>query len=94
MDECKPQYFKKGGLSVIELLVRIFDVCQETGRVPEECDSACIVLFYKGKGSGYECRNSSSISLLSVVSKVYWRVLMEGIRSKVGDVISHVQRGF
>ena len=42
----------------------------------------------------YECSNFRGISLLSVVGKVYGRVLINRIRDKTENVISEVQGGF
>ena len=55
---------------------------------------AVIVPLYKGKGDVYECGNYRGISLLSVVGKVYGRVLINRIRDKTEGVISEVQSGF
>ena len=49
---------------------------------------------YKGKGDVYECSNFRGISLLSVVGKVYGRVLINRIRDKIENVIAEVQSGF
>ena len=46
----------------------------EVGIVPEDYRSAVIISLYKGKGKRTECKNYSSISLLSVVGKVLFRV--------------------
>ena len=43
---------------------------------------ACMVPLYKGKGDMYECSNFRGISLLSVVGKVYGRVIINRIRDK------------
>ena len=42
----------------------------------------------------YECSNFRGISLLSVVGKVYGRVLINRIRDKTENVIAEVQGGF
>ena len=42
---------------------------------------ACIVPLYKGKGDRYECSNSRGVSLLSVVGKLYGRVLIKRARA-------------
>ena len=55
---------------------------------------ACMVPLYKGKGDVYECSNFRGISLLSVVGKVYGRVLINRIRDKTENVIAEVQGGF
>ena len=53
-----------------------------------------MVPLYKGKGDMYEFSNFRGISLLSVVGKVYGRVLINRIRDKTENVISEVQGGF
>ena len=42
----------------------------------------------------YDCSNFRGISLLSVVGKVYGRVLINRIRDKIENVIAEVQGGF
>ena len=56
---------------------------------------ACMVPLYNGKGDVHECSNFRGISLLSVVEKVYGRILMNRIRDKTENVIvEEVQSGF
>ena len=55
---------------------------------------ACMVPLYEGKGDVHECSNFSGISLLSVVGKVYGRMLINRIRDKIENVIVEVQSGF
>ena len=43
--------------------------------------AACIVPLYKGKGVKCECSNSRGIGLLSVVSKLFGRVLLKRVRA-------------
>ena len=50
--------------------------------VPVDWVIACMVLLYKGKGDVHECINFGGISLLSVVGKVYGRILINRIRDK------------
>ena len=78
----------------MEWLVRLFNICFITSMVPMDWMCACIVPLYKGKGDVYECGNSRGISLLSVVGKVYGRVLINRIRDKTESVIAEVQGGF
>ncbi|MCP4254321.1 MAG: hypothetical protein GY775_13120, partial [Candidatus Scalindua sp.] len=58
LDGCEVECLKKGGVSVVEWLCRLFNVCFMTGVVPIDWCSACIVPLYKGKGDRYECSNS------------------------------------
>ena len=53
-----------------------------------------MVPLYKGKGDVHECSNFRGISLLSVVRKVYGRVLVNRIRDETENVIMEVQSGF
>ena len=50
VDEIVGEYLKRGGESVIEWLVRMFNGCFREGVVPKEWKSVCIVPWYKGKG--------------------------------------------
>ena len=67
-------------VTVLEWLVRLFNVCFMLSIVPVDWVIACMVPLYKGKGDTYECSNFRGISLLSVVGKVYGRVLINRIR--------------
>ena len=65
--------------------------------VPVDLVISCLVPLYKGKGTVHECSNFKpfrGISLLSVVGKVYGRVLINRIRDKTENVIAEVQSGF
>ena len=66
---------KKGGGAMIEWLVRLLDSCFVAREVPADCRMAVIVPIYKGKGDKHVCGNYRGISLLSIVGKVYVRVL-------------------
>jgi hypothetical protein len=94
LDGCPSELLKKGGRAVVEWLVRLMNVCFREGRVPTDWSDACIVPLYKGKGDKYVCSNFRGISLLSVVGKVYGRVLIERIRRETESVIGEEQCGF
>ena len=94
VDGVRAEMLKEGGVTVLEWLVRLFNVCFVLSMVPVDWVCACIVPLYKGKGDVYECSNSRGISLLSVVGKVYGRVLINRIRDKTESVIAEVQSGF
>ena len=55
---------------------------------------ACTVPLYKGKGDKCECSNSRGISLLSVVGKLYGRVLIKRDRGRTECAIGEEQCGF
>uniref|UniRef100_A0A3P9JM39 ribonuclease H n=1 Tax=Oryzias latipes TaxID=8090 RepID=A0A3P9JM39_ORYLA len=56
--------------------------------------SACVVPLYKGKGDKYECGSFRGISLLSVVGKVYGRVLINRVVEGTECMIGEEQCGF
>ena len=52
---------------------------------------ACIVSLYKGKGDTCACSNSRGISLLSVVGKLFGRVLIKRVRAGTKCAIGGLQ---
>ena len=81
-------------MTVLEWLVRLFNICFMLSIVSVDWVIACMVPLYKGKGDMYECGNFRGISPLSVVGKVYGRVLINRIRDKTENVIAEVQGDF
>lgn len=94
LDGCVVECLKCGGVKIIEWLVRVLNVCFESGIVPVDWVSACIVPLYKGKGDKYECTSYRGISLLSVVGKVYGRILIKRVRGCTEGMIGEEQCGF
>lgn len=94
LDGCVVECVKKGGMVMGEWLVRLLNVCFSAGEVPSEWCDACIVPLYKGKGDKSVCGNSRGISLLSVVGKLYGRILIKRIRSATDEAIGEEQCGF
>ena len=94
MDGMRVEMLKEGGVTVLECLVTVFDICFMLSLVPMDWVIAYMVPLYKGKGDLHKCSNFRGISLLSVVGKVYGRVLINRIRDKTENVIAKVQSGF
>ena len=65
LDGFPVECLKKGGMAVLEWLVRLLNVSFDMGVVPMDWRCACKVPLYKGKGDKCECSNSRDISLLS-----------------------------
>lgn len=63
------EYLMKGGGSVVDQLVRIFNVCMVQGAVPEDWHNACITQLYRGKRDKSEYSVYNHTSLLSVPGK-------------------------
>ena len=85
LDGFPVECLRKGGTAVLESRYLSLDM----GVVPMDWRGACIVPLYKGKGDKCECSNSRSISLLSVVGKLYSRVqfirVMAGTKCAIGE---------
>ena len=81
----------KGGMAVLEWLVGLLNLCFDMGVVPMEWRGDCIVPLYKGKGNKCECSNSRGISLLSVVGKLFGRVLIKRVRAGTECAIGEEQ---
>ena len=94
LDGIVGECIKSGGETVVEWLVRVFNGCFESGCVPGDWKSACIVPLYKGKGDKRDCGSYRGISLLSVVGKLYGRVLIERVIECTDGAIGGEQCGF
>ena len=84
---------KAGGYRVVQWLKDIFDIAWNCGKTPHEWREAIIVPIYK-KGSRAECGNYRGISLLSVVGKIYARVVCDRLRLITDAVVMDEQGGF
>ena len=75
-------------------LYRLFNLCWRNGQVPGDWCKAVIVPLYKGKGSRQDCINYRGISLLSVVGKLYAKVLIERVVNETDEKVWDAQAGF
>ena len=62
LDGVPAECLKKGGIAVLEWLVRLLNLSFDMGVVPIDWRVACIVPLYKGKGDKCECSNCRCIS--------------------------------
>ena len=90
LDGFPVECLKKGGMAVLEWLVRLLNV-SFMGVVPMYWRGACIVPLYKEKGDKCECSNSRGNSFLSVVGKLFGRVLIKRVRAGTECVIGEEQ---
>ena len=51
------EMLKNGGITIIEWLLRIFNICMEFGAVPENWKATCIIPIYNGQSDRRECAN-------------------------------------
>ena len=79
---------------MISEMTNLFNMIMEEKRVPVEWKKAKIFPIFKNKGSKLECGNYRGISLISVPSKVFMRVLLNRIKPKVKEELREEQAGF
>ena len=79
-DEITGEMINGGGDRVVDWIWRLCNVTFESGGVPEDWRSAVTVPMYKGKGERAEYKNHRGISSLSVVRKIYVRILVDRFR--------------
>ena len=87
LDGFPVECLKKGGMAVLEWLVRLLNLSFDMGVLNMDWRGVCIVPLHKGKGDKCKCNNSRGISLLSVVGKRFGRVLIKRVRAGIECVI-------
>ena len=87
------EMLKAGRTVVVKWLHRIMCLAWENGQVPEDWQRAVIVPVHK-KGNKLKCENYWGISLLSIPSKVYARILDERTRDVTERKVLEAQGGF
>ena len=80
LDGFPVECLKKGGMAVLELLVKLLNLSFDMWVEPMDGYCARIVPLYKGKSDKCECSNSRGISLLSVVGELFVRLLIKRVK--------------
>ena len=68
--------------------------CWEEGEVPQDMRDCNIVTLYKNKGDRSDCNNYRGISLLSIVGKLFARVILNRLQKLADRVYPESQCGF
>ena len=93
-DGIPPEVLKSGKLALLRHLHELLCLCWEKGHVPQDMRDANIITLYKNKGDRSDCNNYRGISLLSVVGKVFARVVLTRLQSLASRVYPESQCGF
>ena len=70
------EMFENVTTSIVNWLLIVFNICMESGVVPENLKAACIVLIYKGKVDVREYANYRKISILRIPGMIHGRILI------------------
>ena len=74
-DGIPPGVIKCGKPTLVEPLHELLCLCCREGKVLQDMRNAPIITLYKNKGDRSDCNNYRGISLLSIVGKVFIRVV-------------------
>ena len=94
LDGVAPELLKFGGEDLILWLERLLGTCFEESVTPRDFRDMCIVPCYKGKGDKQDCNSYRGICLMSVVGKLYGRVLINRVVKGTEAAIGEEQCGF
>ena len=93
MDGIKAEILKNGGEKMIDLLEQVIQSLWES-EVPQDWRDAILVSLYK-KGLKSDCSNFRGISLLSIVGKLFSRIILNRlVRTIVNGIQPESQRSF
>ncbi len=81
------EMLKYGGGVVVDWLWKVCSLAWEEGKVPEDWKSGIVVPLYKGKGEREVCGNHRGICLLSIVGKIYSRIVIDRVRNITGKLV-------
>ncbi|KAK7889103.1 hypothetical protein WMY93_024663 [Mugilogobius chulae] len=93
VDEIRPEYLKSLDVVGLSWLTRLCNIAWRTGTVPLDWQTGVVVPLFK-KGDRRVCSNYRGITLLSLLPKVYSRVLERRLRPIVEPRIQEEQCGF
>eukprot|EP00745_Piridium_sociabile_P017972 TRINITY_DN26814_c0_g1_i26.p1 TRINITY_DN26814_c0_g1~~TRINITY_DN26814_c0_g1_i26.p1 ORF type:complete len:202 (+),score=51.54 TRINITY_DN26814_c0_g1_i26:351-956(+) len=79
-DGIPPEVVRCGKSVLLQHLHDLICQCWEEGAVPQDMRDASIVTLYKNKANRSDCNNYRGISLLSVVGKVFARVVLSRLQ--------------
>ena len=88
------EVIKCGKPALQEPLHELLCLCWEEGAVPQDMRDATIVTLYKNKGDRSDCNNYMGISLLSIVGKVFTRILLTRLQTLAARIYPASQCGF
>ena len=89
-----PELLKHGGRAMKSELTKLFNVILEEQTIPADWRKAIIVPIFKNKGSKLDCENHRGISLISVPSKLFMRILLNKIKPNIEERLREQQAGF
>lgn len=79
MDDITIEIPKSGDDYLSQKQSKSISICAEIGKVLNDWKKAIIIPIYKGNGDNGNCNNYRAISLLSIVGKIFSKILISKI---------------
>ena len=93
--ECIPaEVIKNDKSSLLLPLHKLLSQCCKEGSVPQDMRDANIITLYKNKGDHSECNNYCSISLLSIVGRLFAHIILHRLQILADRIYPESQCGF
>ena len=93
-DAIPSEVIKQGIPVLLPHLHELRSLCLREGEIPQDMRDAKIVTLFKNKGDRSDCNNYRGISLLSVVGKVFARVVLARLQILAERIYPESQCGF
>ena len=93
-DGIPAEVIKCGQTTLLPHLTHLLILCWKEKAVPQDMRDANIITIYKNKGSRGDCNNYRGISLLSIVGKLFARVVLKRLQVLANRVYPESQCGF
>ena len=93
--DCIPEeVIKASKSSLLEPLHNLILKCLEEGEAPKDMRNANIITLYKNKGDFSDCNNYRGISILSIVGKLFARIILRRLQVLEERIYPESQCGF
>ena len=93
-DGIPPELIKHCKTTLLLPLHEVLCQCWQEGAVPQDMRDSKIITLYKNKGKRNDCNNYRGISLLSIVGKVFARVILIRLQKLAERIYPESQCGF
>ena len=93
-DGIRPELIKYCKTTILLPLHEVLCQCWQEGDVPQDMMDSTIITLYKNKGERNDCNNYRDISLLSIVGKVFARVIRIRLQKQAERIHPESQCGF
>ena len=93
-DGIPPEVITSGKPVPLALLHEVLCLCWKGGAVPQDMHDATIITLYKNKGDRLDCNRYRGISLMSIVGKIFARVLLTRLQALADRIHPEFQCGF